>query len=175
MTERVGLLKATRSTLYELLPDRESAAKEYWMIYRGPGFLAVKWFASSPAPPPPNSLPSVSSTGDTQEDWERETTCWRERGGGGGWGATAKRLVKYKSFNILWAAIRNITWQDWFCGHYRLHGSRGSQLHLRRAFHRLLQLRGRRIHASLRSTTTIISSFIYRSVPLCTVQFPVDF
>ncbi len=29
------------------------------------------------APPPP--LPSVSSTGDTQEDWERETTCWRER------------------------------------------------------------------------------------------------
>ncbi len=23
---------------------------------------------------------SVSSTGDTQEDWERENTCWRERG-----------------------------------------------------------------------------------------------
>ncbi len=29
--------------------------------------------------------PTVSSTGDTQEDWDRETTCWRERGGMG-WG-----------------------------------------------------------------------------------------
>ncbi len=28
-----------------------------------------------PSPPPP--LPTVYSTGDTQEDWERETTCWR--------------------------------------------------------------------------------------------------
>ncbi len=24
----------------------------YWMIYRGPGFLAVVWFGSSPTPPP---------------------------------------------------------------------------------------------------------------------------
>ncbi len=29
--------------------------------------------------PPPLPLTTVSSTGDTQEDWERETTCWRER------------------------------------------------------------------------------------------------
>jgi hypothetical protein len=39
--------------------------REYWMIYRGPGFLAVLWFGSSKSPPP---LPSVRSTGDTQED-----------------------------------------------------------------------------------------------------------
>ncbi len=34
------------------------------------------WLGSSPPP----------STGDTQEDWERETTCSRERGEGGGRG-----------------------------------------------------------------------------------------
>jgi hypothetical protein len=35
----------------------------------------------APRPPPP-PLPSTSSTGETQENWERETTCWRERGEG---------------------------------------------------------------------------------------------
>jgi hypothetical protein len=29
--------------------------REYWMIYRGPSFLAVAWFGSSPTPPPPLS------------------------------------------------------------------------------------------------------------------------
>ncbi len=60
--------------------------KRYWMIYRGPYFLAVvymKWLLSHPPPP----VPLESSTGDTQEDWERETTCWRERGDEGGGGA----------------------------------------------------------------------------------------
>ncbi len=50
------------------------------MIYTGPGFLAVVWFSSSSIPPP--LLPSVCLTGDTQEDWERETTFWQERGEG---------------------------------------------------------------------------------------------
>ncbi len=56
---------------------------------------SIEWFiedyAFSPsydlAPTPPihpPPLPSGSSAGDTQEDWERETTCWRERGGCGG-------------------------------------------------------------------------------------------
>ncbi len=49
-----------------------SKSGQYWMIYRGPGFLEL-----SPPPPP------VSSTGDTQEDWERNT-CWRERERGAG-------------------------------------------------------------------------------------------
>ncbi len=44
------------------------------MIYRGPGFLASL---------PPLPL-SVSSTGNTHEDWERESAFWRERGRG--WG-----------------------------------------------------------------------------------------
>ncbi len=41
------------------------------------------WLLSPPLTP----LPSVSSSGDTQEDWERETTCLTEdgeEGGGGG-------------------------------------------------------------------------------------------
>ncbi len=52
--------------------------KEFLMIYRRPGLLAVVRFGSSPTTFPP--LPSVSSAGDTQAGWERETTCWRGRG-----------------------------------------------------------------------------------------------
>ncbi len=48
---------------------------KYWMVYRRPGFFDVAWFGSSP-----RLLLSVNSTGDTQEAWERETTCWRMRG-----------------------------------------------------------------------------------------------
>ncbi len=36
------------------------------------------------APRPPPSPPPVSSTGNTQEDWERETSYWRESGKGVG-------------------------------------------------------------------------------------------
>jgi hypothetical protein len=53
----------------------------------------IEWFIGNPsfsrsnylAPPPPRSLPlpSVSSTGDTQEDWKRATACWLETGGRG--------------------------------------------------------------------------------------------
>ncbi len=70
------------------------------MIYRGPSFLAVVWFGSSPTPS--THLPS----GDTQEDWEKETTCWRERGGKVWARSRTIRpqdcLVLYKLFNTLW-------------------------------------------------------------------------
>jgi len=44
------------------------------MIYGGPGFLAHRMILLLPQP---LSLlfRSVSSTGDTKEDWERDTTC----------------------------------------------------------------------------------------------------
>ncbi len=79
------------------------SGREYWMIYRGQGFPAVLvWFGSYPTPhfPP---LPSVRSTGDTQKDWERETTYSQERGEGvldepNHTGS----LVFYKSINTLW-------------------------------------------------------------------------
>ncbi len=60
---------------------------------------SIEWFiedqAISPsldlALPPP---PSVISTGDTQDDWETETTCRREIGGGGGGGAKSYDVEK---------------------------------------------------------------------------------
>ncbi len=33
-----------------------SRCREYWMIYRGPGFLAFVWFGSSPTPSPVSKL-----------------------------------------------------------------------------------------------------------------------
>ncbi len=40
-------------------------------------------YGLAPRPPPP--ILSVGSTGDgeMQEDWVRETTCWKQSGGGG--------------------------------------------------------------------------------------------
>ncbi len=49
--------------------------REYWMIYRWRGFLNYDLAPRSPHP----------SVSDTQEDWEnRDTSCWRTGGGGGG-------------------------------------------------------------------------------------------
>ncbi len=55
---------------------------------------SIKWFIEeqafspsndlAPTPPP---LPSVSSTGGTQDDWEWERQLADRRGGGGGGGA----------------------------------------------------------------------------------------
>ncbi len=57
--------------------------REYWMICREPGFLGVVWFGSCHTLFPTLSS-QLSSTWDTQEDWERERTCWRARGEGVG-------------------------------------------------------------------------------------------
>jgi hypothetical protein len=69
--------------------------REYWMIYRGPGFLAVVWFGSTPTPTSPVS--KVDQRHTTQEDWERETIRWRERGKGGGRGAESCDRMKARS------------------------------------------------------------------------------
>jgi hypothetical protein len=47
--------------------------------------------------PPPPPLASVSSTGDPQEDWEREIIFWRKRGDGVGLGEEPGYLyiIKY--------------------------------------------------------------------------------
>ncbi len=55
------------------------------MIYVYSARLSRSYDMAHPPPPPP--LQSISLTSDTQEDWERETTYWQERGKGGGRGA----------------------------------------------------------------------------------------
>ncbi len=58
-----------------------------------------------PLPPP---LTSVSWTGHTQEDWERETICWREWGRGRAWSRIIRpkeSLVLYESFNPLRVSV----------------------------------------------------------------------
>jgi hypothetical protein len=59
------------------------------------------------APRPPSSPPPSFWTGVsvTQEVWERETICWREKGEGVGRSRIIRpqvSLVFYKSFNTLW-------------------------------------------------------------------------
>ncbi len=68
--------------------QRVLETKEYWMICRGPGFLAVGWFGSSLIPSP--ALPSVCSTREsaTQRKTEKERQVAEGRWGEeDGWGA----------------------------------------------------------------------------------------
>jgi hypothetical protein len=75
--------------------------REYWMIYRRPGFLAVVWFGSSPLPISKLSLflglpvcrPSSLLTGEGRErGWARNQII-RPR----------ESLALYKSFNCFWS------------------------------------------------------------------------
>jgi hypothetical protein len=86
---------------------------------------STEWFVEGPAfsrsydlaPRPP--LASVSSIGDAQEDWERETTCWWEREGRGrAWSRIIRRqecLALYESFYTLWrnALLLNTPYFNW--------------------------------------------------------------
>jgi hypothetical protein len=83
--------------------ERIRGAKIVCLLAIISGFLAVVWFGSSPTPSSP-PLPLVSSAGNTQEDWERETNCWRERGEGVERSLIIRRresLVLHKSINTL--------------------------------------------------------------------------
>ncbi len=79
-------------------------SREYWMIYRGPGFhVHGAWCMVHGPPSPPYP-------GDTQEDWEREKLA-DGRGGGEGAGEEPIRLrlqesmFLYKSFITLWVHL----------------------------------------------------------------------
>jgi hypothetical protein len=61
------------------------------MIYSGPGFLAILLFGSYLTPSP--RFPSISSTGDTQEGFEREQLADGRGGGGGGWGEEPNQMT----------------------------------------------------------------------------------
>jgi hypothetical protein len=47
---------------------------------RGRDTESIEWFIEGQAFSP--SYDAVSSTGDTHENWERETSCWKKGGGG---------------------------------------------------------------------------------------------
>jgi hypothetical protein len=85
------------------------------MICRGKGFLVVLIFGSSPTLSLPH-LPSVSLTGDTKEDWERETAWWREKVNGQEMGYRSRiiqlqeSLILYKSLNTLCSTHCTTTW-----------------------------------------------------------------
>ncbi len=68
------------------------------------------WRLCSP-PHAASSLPSISSTGDTQEDWERETACWREGGGIRGWGRS--RIIRPWESLVLysWSKTKRNRWR----------------------------------------------------------------
>ncbi len=64
----------------------------------------------APIPTPPLPL----STGDTQENWERKTTCRRDKGekrvGGGAYDGEKACMVINKSFNTLWWQLSSCLW-----------------------------------------------------------------
>jgi hypothetical protein len=92
--------------------------REYWMIIEGQAF-SPSYDLAPPAPPP--SLPSVNSTGDTQEDWERDKflTGRQVERGAGGRGATSYYHKKtwpsgnHSKLSRLWpAAVLRQLWTN---------------------------------------------------------------
>jgi hypothetical protein len=70
-------------------PSRSATGitREYWIIYRGPSFLAVIWFGSSPiASRVPTPSRQYCKLDRWHTDCEWETICWR-KGDEGGVGA----------------------------------------------------------------------------------------
>jgi hypothetical protein len=67
------------------------------------------WLLAHPLRPSP-----CRSTGDTQEDWEREKSCWRERGKEGGRGAESCKAwtsVNYSTLSGCDIYCRGMEWR----------------------------------------------------------------
>jgi hypothetical protein len=77
---------------------RLETPSEYWMIYRGPGFLAVVWFGTSSVPSPVSKLSLFLSLPVC-----RRSILLTRKGGREG---RRKSRVLYKSFNTLWGPLR---------------------------------------------------------------------
>jgi hypothetical protein len=74
--KQIGAISPLFHSHCSLLTPFISLPREYWMIYRGPGFLAVVWFGSSPplpTSPVSNLFLFLSIAG---------RAFWRERGDG---------------------------------------------------------------------------------------------
>jgi hypothetical protein len=81
--------------------------REYWMIYRGTGFLAVIWLCSTPHQLPPSlSRQQVVSLFLSLPVCRRSSLYWWEREKGCAQSLVIRpqgSLVLYKSFNTLWS------------------------------------------------------------------------
>jgi hypothetical protein len=75
--------------------------REYWMIYRGPGFLAIEWFGSSPVPLP--LLQSASCLSFSVFLYVAGRAYWRERRGSCGRGA--KSYAREKTLPSMYYSI----------------------------------------------------------------------
>ncbi len=64
---RISMILIIIDVFWPRYASRHLELREYGMIYREPGFLAVVWYGS------PQLHLLVSSSGDPQEDWELET------------------------------------------------------------------------------------------------------
>ncbi len=94
-------------TLYSCMRGEEARSKynhikEYWMFYRGPGFLAVVRFGSSPLPLQSTSCHSSSVLCIV---CRRSNLLTGEGGGKDQVIRPKESLVLYKSFNILWIML----------------------------------------------------------------------
>jgi hypothetical protein len=72
--------------------------REYWIMYRGPGFLALLWFGFSHTPYPPKSpvsMPDRRQAGRLR----KRATCWRQRGEGGRGSESYDRKKAWSSIN----------------------------------------------------------------------------
>jgi hypothetical protein len=90
-----------------------SLAKGYCIIYRGPGFLVVVWFGSTPAPflPPPTPFPSATCLSCSVFLFVIGRAYW----GRGGWAWSRMMqpqefLALYKSFNALCPQLSQSAW-----------------------------------------------------------------
>ncbi len=73
--------------------------REYWMIYRGTGFLAVVWVGSSPPLPPSASCLFLVCRS------RRSSLLTREGGGGRGGANQTNELFAFAQYNILFLVL----------------------------------------------------------------------
>ncbi len=87
--------------------------RENWMIYRGPGSLAVVWFGSTPTPSPVSKLPLFLSL-----PMCRRSSLLTEEGRGWMWRRIIQpqeSLALYKSFYNLWWVTDLKIWHTLTC------------------------------------------------------------
>ncbi len=72
-------------------------SREYWMIDKGPGFLAVVWFGSSPTPSAPSPLCRQKARPATHRKTEKERKGVDHMNH-----MNIRKPCLYKSFNTLW-------------------------------------------------------------------------